>query len=464
MLRQHSQLCVWTLLEAGQSPRARFVADPRTRMAIADLARRTNLADALETFRGRSVMIVTRRQLPSVLAVCHLDGIAGRLLLCPPDLNAGTIQAILHEAQIDTVVTDGSAPVLEWPAAVRVAACGDRLSSAAEEPARNVETEWVLLTSGTTGLPKLAVHSLAGLTGPLRERRTSETTAVWSTFYDVRRYGGLQILLRALGRRGSMVLSDPDEAVSDFLDRAARDGVSYISGTPSHWRRALMSDRRSDFSPQYVRLSGEASDQAILDNLCHAYPDAEIVHAFASTEAGVAFEVRDGRAGFPAELIDATGPVMLRVVEGSLLIRSERTARCYLGSNVPPLAQPDGFVDTGDVVERRGDRYYFAGRRQGIINVGGRKIHPETVEAIINEHSAVQMSRVRGRASPITGAVVVADIVLDRDVNSGEFSKVAEDIKAFCRDRLEPHEVPVTFRPVATLPIAASGKLVRQDA
>ncbi len=40
----------------------------------------------------------------------------------------------------------------------------------------------------------------------------------------------------------------------------------------------------------------------------------------------------------------------------------------------------DGFVDSGDIVELRGDRYYFVGRRGGIINVGGLKVHPEEVE------------------------------------------------------------------------------------
>ena len=52
------------------------------------------------------------------------------------------------------------------------------------------------------------------------------------------------------------------------------------------------------------------------------------------------------------------------------------------------LADEDGFVDTGDMLELRGDRYYFAGRREGIINVGGQKVHPEEVEAVINRHPA----------------------------------------------------------------------------
>ena len=54
------------------------------------------------------------------------------------------------------------------------------------------------------------------------------------------------------------------------------------------------------------------------------------------------------------------------------------------------LTDADGFVDTGDMVELRGDRYYFVGRRGGIINIGGLKVHPEEIEAVINRHPAVQ--------------------------------------------------------------------------
>src|SRR6266498_2919198 len=72
-----------------------------------------------------------------------------------------------------------------------------------------------------------------------------------------------------------------------------------------------------------------------------------------------------------------------------------------------PLADAEGFVDTGDMVELRGERYHFVGRRGGIINIGGLKVHPEEVEAVINRHESVRMSRARSRRSPITGAIVV---------------------------------------------------------
>ena len=45
------------------------------------------------------------------------------------------------------------------------------------------------------------------------------------------------------------------------------------------------------------------------------------------------------------------------------------------------------------MVELRGDRCYFAGRAGGIINVGGLKINPEEVEAVINRHPGVRAMR-----------------------------------------------------------------------
>ena len=211
-------------------------------------------------------------------------------------------------------------------------------------------------------------------------------------------------------------------------------------------------------APRYIRLSGEIADQGILDALGSRYPNARIAHAFASTEAGVGFEVDDGLAGFPAGLVGAPGDVRLSVSDGSLRIRSHRTALGYLGEAEGPLADSDGFVETGDVVERRGDRYYFLGRRSGVINIGGLKVHPEEVEAAINRHPLVRMSKVRSKHSPITGALVAADVVLE---GAADATASTREILQVCRDTLPPHKIPALIRIVPALDVALTGKLVR---
>jgi acyl-CoA synthetase (AMP-forming)/AMP-acid ligase II len=292
---------------------------------------------------------------------------------------------------------------------------------------------------------------------------------VWSTFYDIRRYGGLQIYLRAVLSGSALVLSSAGESVREFLTRAAAAGVTHISGTPSHWRRALMSGDTGIIQPEYVRLSGEVADQTVLDSLKAAYPQARVAHAFASTEAGVAFDVNDGLAGFPASLVgqpSGSGSIDMKVQDGTLWIRSGRTAARYLG-NAATLASEDRYVDTGDMVELEGGRYHFRGRKGGIINVGGLKVYPEEVESVLNADPRVQMSRVLGRRNPITGAVIVAEVVLhDRaDTQPGaNRDAVKDELLQACRRALAAHKVPAMLRFVPSLELTAAGKLVRPGA
>jgi acyl-coenzyme A synthetase/AMP-(fatty) acid ligase len=259
-------------------------------------------------------------------------------------------------------------------------------------------------------------------------------------------------------------LSSAQESTADFLSRACTHGVTHISGTPSHWRRALMSPSVDAIAPRYIRLSGEIADQAILSHLQSSFPHARVAHAFASTEAGVAFDVTDGLAGFPVSIIEDTAGVDMTVKDGSLRIRSTRTASRYLSEAGHTLKDVDGFVDTGDMLELRGDRYYFVGRRDGVINVGGLKVHPEEVEAVINRHADVQMSLVRTRKNPVTGALVVADIVLKPAPAARDIPALRREIILLCREDLPSHKVPASINFVPALTVAETGKLTRHHA
>ena len=442
-----SDRSLWSLTKASGLPAARFVADADGRLDLSAFGQRQPAECAL---RGQSVLISSDRQLPAVQALLALDGVARRLVLCPPDLRAEHLAAVLAEAEVDAVVTDGTGPAADGCAVLPI--------PTTPATGRDIATEWLLFTSGTTGRPKLVVHSLASLSGPLADGPAAPDL-VWATYYDVRRYGGLQILLRALLGGSSLVLSQAGEAVGDFLRRAGAAGVTHLLGTPSHWRRALMSGAAGCISPRYARLSGEVADQAILDALAAAYPGAGIVHAFASTEAGVGFEVTDGLAGFPARFVGATDmKAEVRVVDGSLRLRSARIASRILGGR-GAVADKDGFVDTGDIVVRQGERYLFAGRREGVINVGGQKVYPEEVEAVIAQCPAVQAVRVYPRPSPITGAIPAAELVLRPD--GPPFDAVRDEVLRLCREALPPYKVPASVRQVDSIALAPSGKVAR---
>jgi acyl-coenzyme A synthetase/AMP-(fatty) acid ligase len=456
---------LWGAMTASGASPDRHLIGAGASLPVSELVRASSLGEGREALRGRSVLIFTPDPLTAAIVLVELDGVARRMVLCPPDLAAAHFPQIVREAGCDAWVGDADADLT---------GLGIRTVVAPGPPARDgverrwtEETEWVLLTSGTTGAPKLVLHTLASLTNAFAGKAPPAPGTVWGTFYDIRRFGGLQILLRGL-LGSSLVLASPHDSVVDFLARAAAAGVTHISGTPSHWRKAMISGAISRINPGYVRLSGEIADQAVLDALQRAFPAAVVAHAFASTEAGVGFEVRDGRAGFPATLIGAADlPAEMEVADGRLRLRSGGTAQRYLGTDSAPLRSADGFVDTGDRLELRDGRYHFIGRNGGVINVGGQKVHPEEVEAVINSLPGVHICRVASRKNPITGAVVAAEIVRSTDAaGSGELpnEELRLAIIDACRKALAAHKVPASIRFVPALEVGPSGKLVRPNA
>jgi acyl-coenzyme A synthetase/AMP-(fatty) acid ligase len=437
-------------------------------LPLAQLAEGSTLPVDLETLRGRCVVLATQEQLGTAIALLELDGVAARLVLCTPDLKPEQLRLIAETADADFILCDQGAHSTSVSGIPTLSVTARAERPVLKRRASHV-TEWILLTSGTTGNPKLVAHTLESLGGGLPRGPNRDGRTVWSTFYDIRRYGGLQIYLRAVLGAASVLLSSADEPPDAFFARGAAVGVTHISGTPSHWRRALMSGAASVLQPAYVRLSGEVPDQTVLDSLRAAFPHSRIGHAFASTEAGVGFDVNDGLAGFPADyLLSPRNGVEMQIQGGTLRVRSARTASRYLGASAQPLKDEGGWVDTGDRVELLAGRYVFKGRKTGVINVGGLKVHPEEVESVLNADTRVALSLVRARRNPITGAVVVADVVLTEQVRAAldepAAARVQEELLAVCRLALPPYKVPSQLRFVPALELTPAGKLVRPGA
>src|SRR6516225_7202496 len=84
----------------------RFLAGRATGITLADLTRGSCLGDRLSIFSSQSVLIATRDQLATALALIELDGVVGRLTVCPPDLPPEYLPPVIAKAGIDTIVCD----------------------------------------------------------------------------------------------------------------------------------------------------------------------------------------------------------------------------------------------------------------------------------------------------------------------------------------------------------------------
>ena len=185
----------------------------------------------------------------------------------------------------------------------------------------------ILFTSGTSGRPKPAVHTWQSLAAGIN-RDSKYHRRRWFSAYDPTSYAGLQGWLQALLTAGSWCVppSNDPTAVAELFEQ---EQVEFASATPSFWRLFLLGAGHNDgkdLALVQITLGGEAVDQDLLDRLHAAFPHARLTHIYASTEMGVCFSVRDGKAGFPADyLSDRSLPCQLRIAsDGELEIRSKR--------------------------------------------------------------------------------------------------------------------------------------------
>jgi long-chain acyl-CoA synthetase len=119
---------------------------------------------------------------------------------------------------------------------------------------------------------------------------------------------------------------------------------------------------------------------------------------------------------------------------------------------------PDGWFRTGDIARIDDDGFVFLlGRTTAVINMAGRKVFPEEIEAVLNRHPAVRESRVYGRAHPHLGELIAAEVVPARPETD------AEELRDFCRQHLTAFKVPTEIHLVtAVARTAATGKILRR--
>jgi acyl-coenzyme A synthetase/AMP-(fatty) acid ligase len=423
-----------------------------------DLAERASL-QGLARLKGRNLLLRSLEPLNCALSMIELDGVAKRMVICPPDLPEAHVLELAAMAEIDAVITDGSGQSISGLESFQIQPC----AFPREQVDADISTEWVLLTSGTTGVPKMVSHSFDSLTSNIKPPKIVDKTSCWASFNDARRFSGLQMFLHTMLTGAVLLLRGYDVSVPDFLPILAQAGATHVSGTPTHWRKVLMFPSRALLRLQQITLVGEIADQTILDLLHEAFPGARLTHIYGSTESGTGFSVHDGMAGFPEALMGMNlGGAVFKVENDVLKVKSVRSAEQYVGIDFR-LKDAEGFIDTGDVVQLVGDRYMFRGRSSGTINVGGSQVHPEEVESLLNADPHVLMSRVIARKSAFTSAILVAEIVLTPE-NALEHESLSNLLLKTCREKLPPYKVPAMIKIVDELNVSAAGKLERTRA
>ncbi|WP_289117407.1 fatty acid--CoA ligase family protein [uncultured Idiomarina sp.] len=393
-----------------------------------------------------------------VRAAIQLDGIAKSILLVPFDACEKFIKNAEKKLELDFILTDGSVDTNYWSTAVLHF---EKITSVTKSNNQLVEakTNWLLATSGTTGTPKIVAHTIESLTRTTAKGRRDEDV-YWGLLYDPARFAGLQVVLQAIFSKARLIIPSPELDFEKKIEYLAEHGTSALSATPSLWRKILMSSSSNRLDLKQITLGGEIADQRILNSLAQRFPGASVTHIFASTEAGVGFSVKDKKAGFPSSwLKSGIRNVEMRVSDnGTLCLKNTYLNQKYLGNGVS-LADDNGWIDTGDLVEIENDRVIFKGRLNGAINIGGNKVIPEDVEAVIQEVPGVSQVAVRAKSSSIAGSLVEALVVVEPDYLEPQSLK--KKVKEHCSKVLPSFKVPAFVKLVNELPVGSTGKIRR---
>lgn len=439
------------------------ILTPDGRLTHAALADRA--AGLSARARGRRIALIGGDVAQAAILLAAADGQAEAVALISPAQPPGAIARQLDLAGADcALIAKGAAPLPGLCGAATakevLAASGPAIDATPPAQADRVQTGWLMTTSGTTGGPRMVRHSLAGLTRTTRARALQQAQPpVWGLMYDHTRFAGLQVLLQSLLSGACLAAPDLTMPLTGQLAFLQNAGCTHLSATPTLWRKILMTPGAQDLALTQITLGGEIADNALLTALSQRFPAARISHIFASTEAGVAFSVRDGLAGFPASyLTDPPSGIALQIRDGRLWVRNDHVQPAYLGH--AGSFGTGGWIDTGDTILQAQDRVLFRGRNSGIINVGGSKVHPEEVERVLLTHPQVAAARVFARPNPIIGALVAAEVV---PVPDADPAALRADLMAHLHARLDRHAVPAILTITAALHVSGAGKVQRGD-
>ncbi len=304
----------------------------------------------------------------------------------------------------------------------------------------------VLFTSGTTHQPKGAVHDLQRLCDRHRSPRPPKRVL---GFMQMDHIGGVNTMLHVLTHGGTLI-APASRTPHDVCAAIEKHRVEVLPVSPTFLNLMLISGamERYDLSSlQRISYGSEPMPASVLERLVHVLPTVEMLQTYGTTEVGILKSRSQGNSSLWMK-VGGEG-YETKVVQGRLWIRSETSMLGYL--NAPSPFDEDGFMNTGDQVECRGEWMRVLGRTCEVINVGGQKVAPVEVESVLLEMPEVEEAAVGPIQNPLMGQVVGARIRLTSEESIQDF-KIR--MRRHCRGRLPNYAIPVklelTRQPLVT--------------
>ena len=341
----------------------------------------------------------------------------------------------------------------------------------------------MLFTSGTTGYPKMAMHSYKYALGHFVTAKYWHLCEQDGLHFTISETGwGKALWGKLYGQwlcEGAIFTYDFDRFDSaKILPMFAKYGITTFCAPPTMYRMLIKQDlSKYDLSSiRHATTAGEALNPEVFYQFEKA-TGLRIAEGFGQTEMtlGIAnllgTQLKPGAMGKPVpgygiDLVDMDGNPVADGVSGEIVIRTEPKTACgvflgyYLNKEATDNVWHDGMYHTGDVAWRDEDGYYwYVGRADDVIKSSGYRIGPFEIESTIMELPYVLECGVCAAPDEVRGQVVKACIVLVDGTEPTE--ELKKEIQTYVKLHTAPYKYPriVEFR--KELPKTISGKIIR---
>jgi acyl-CoA synthetase (AMP-forming)/AMP-acid ligase II len=338
----------------------------------------------------------------------------------------------------------------------------------------------LVMTSGTTGRPKTAMHSQRMLKANTVKGVVEQGFRLDDLVYagpPLFHVAGLGYNCYSLSRGGAVLMLSQFDA-PELLGWMQHGGVTRLMLVPSMLNALLAQPgvRESDYrSVRSIAYGGSPMPPSMLAEI-HDVFGCDLYNTFgAATEGGGQTVLRPedhvrafagethllrsigtAQYGIDLKLCDPSGAEVATGEVGEIWTRSDSVMSGYLDDPelTATVITPDGWFHGGDLARRDEEGFlYLVGRADDMIIRGGENIYPVEIEAVIRHHPAVSDAFVLGIADPHWGQRVAAAIVL-RD---GE-RVTADELRTHCRASLAGYKVPDRWLLFDDLPRNSTGK------
>jgi long-chain acyl-CoA synthetase len=384
----------------------------------------------------------------------------------PPPDEIPTVRAIFASSETDAR-SEGVTPLASLLAAP--AEDAPLVDLPADTPAA------ILYTSGTTGRSKGAVLTHGNVVSNVEATRRIiglREDDVTICFLPLFHCFGQNFVLNASLYAGATLVLRRRFAPEDTLAACERHNVSMFFGVPTVYI-ALLAHARAPQALRGVRyfFSAAAILPTQVERTWHERTGLHIHEGYGLTETSPFASYNHSRAHKSGSVGAPIAGVEMRVIDedgrplgdgevGEICIKGPNVMLGYFGRDEETArAIVDGWFRTGDVGYRdtEGD-YFLVDRVKDMINVAGFKVWPREVEEVLFAHPAVRESAVIGVPDAHSGESVKAYVVPQ------DGAKVAaDDLAAYCRERLSAYKVPKLVEIVEAIPKGATGKILKKN-